>query len=125
MTLDASGAAASLFAAAKKSGRAWIGDRLVWCAWHDGAIVLVTGGGEQVLPDLSGDVTLADSTGAAALRLSATATALEPGSPAWASAATVLAERRLNGAGQPAELVRRWATESTIVALSVTDGELL
>lgn len=127
MTLGADEAvtvAAALMRAAKKSGRAWIGNRLVWCAWLDDALVLITGGPEQTAPDLTQPVTLADSTGAAALRLTTAATTLDPGSDQWETSARLLSERRLNGAGQPAELVTWWTSESVITRLDVVSGEL-
>lgn len=120
--VDVAAAAAAIFTAAKKSGRAWVGGRLVWCAWLDGAIVLVTGGPEQSAPAELTEITLADSSGAAALTMTVTPKVLEPGSPEWAAAAALLAERRLNGAAQPAQLAARWAIESSILRLAPTMG---
>lgn len=122
--------AAALFKAAKKSGRAWVGDppRLLWCAWYDDSIALVAGGPEQGAQLTDGaevSVVLTDSGGASSLRLHCRATIVEAADAEWPAIASLLAQRRLNGAAGPAELAARWATEAVVWRLFVVGGKLL
>lgn len=108
---------------AKKSGILWLGldrPRLAWHAYHDGAIYVVTGGGEQELPGLaerdSVRVTLRSKDNGARLvsfdaDVSVVDQAKEP------EAVAVLAKERLNAPDTEA-LPERWAQESTVVRLT-------
>ena len=88
-----------------RSGVVWlrpegaVGHRLAWHVWHDGAVHVVAGGGEQELPPLEGIVEVVVPSKDARSRL-ATVTAraerLWPGTSQWATAAQVLAAKRLN-----------------------------
>jgi hypothetical protein len=118
--------------ACTKSGVVWLRplddgrSRLAWHVWHEDAVHVVYGVGEQMLPLLSGHVEVIVPSKDAATRLVtfvAQATVLAPGSDAWTAAATALSAARLN-AHDPATQHERWATGSLItrlVPLHVTD----
>jgi hypothetical protein len=97
--------------------------RLAWHVWHEGAVHVVAGGGEQDLPALEGVVEVVVPSKDARSRL-ATVTAraerLWPGTTQWADAAQVLAAKRLNDRSDPAhpqEQRDRWARYATITRL--------
>ncbi|MER6949753.1 hypothetical protein ABT294_37640 [Nonomuraea sp. NPDC000554] len=108
---------------AKKSGVLWVGldrPRLAWHAWHDGAIYLVTGGGEQRLPGLDRlgtvRVTLrSKDNGAQLADFEADVHVVDQAAEAEAVAA--LAKERLN-APDSEHLTDRWARESTVLRLT-------
>ncbi|MCT9932595.1 hypothetical protein N5079_20550 [Planotetraspora sp. A-T 1434] len=109
---------------AKKSGILWIalpsGRRLAWHAWHDGAIYVVTGGGEQDLPGLveAAEVEIilrSKDNGAELVRFPASVEVVDQAEAAEAVA--VLAKERLN-APDAAGLVSRWAAHSAVVRLT-------
>ncbi|GAA4565512.1 hypothetical protein [Planotetraspora kaengkrachanensis] len=105
---------------AKKSGVVWIGRRLAWHAWHDGAIYVVTGGGEQDLPGLTEadetEVTLrSKDNGAELVRFAASVEIVDQAAEPDAIAA--LAKERLN-APDASGLTARWAAHSTVVRLT-------
>ena len=112
-----------------RSGVIWLrpdgapGHRLAWHAWHDGAVLVVAGGGEQELPPLEGLVEVVVPSKDARSRL-ATVTSrgerLWPGTTQWANAAQVLAAKRLNDRSDPAhpeEQRDRWARSAVITRL--------
>jgi hypothetical protein len=112
-----------------RSGVVWLrpdgapGHRLAWHVWHEGAVYVVAGGGEQELPPLEGFVEVVVPSKDARSRL-ATVTAraerLWPGTSQWAAAAQVLAAKRLNDRSDPAhpqEQRDRWARHATITRL--------
>ncbi|WP_101788290.1 hypothetical protein [Nonomuraea indica] len=108
---------------AKKSGVLWVTldrPRLAWHVWHDGAVHLVTGGGEQDLPGLDAldtvRVTLRSKDNGALLvefdaRVAVVDQAAEP------EVVAVLAKERLN-ARDSEHLAERWARESTVIRLT-------
>ncbi|MFJ2028948.1 hypothetical protein [Streptosporangium sp. NPDC087985] len=108
---------------AKKSGILWLSldrPRLAWHAWHDGAIYVVTGGGEQSLPGLAGSgqvqVTLrSKDNGARLITFEASVEVVDQTEAAEAVAA--LAKERLN-AVDGAGLTERWAAHSQVVRLT-------
>ncbi|MDR8412692.1 hypothetical protein MTP10_28670 [Nonomuraea sp. 3-1Str] len=108
---------------AKKSGVLWLGldrPRLAWHAWHDGAIHIVTGGGEQDLPGLAGldrvRVTLrSKDNGARLVEFDAAVQVVDQRAEPEAVAA--LAKERLN-ARDGAHLADRWARDSTVLRLT-------
>lgn len=108
---------------AKKSGILWLDldrPRLAWHIWHDGAIYLVTGGGEQSLPGLAGTdrvrVTLrSKDNGGELVAFDATVEVVDQTSDSGAVAA--LAKERLN-APDGAGLIVRWARESAVLRLT-------
>ncbi len=114
---------------AKKSGVLWIslpaGTRLAWHAWHDGAIYVVTGGGEQSLPGLVEssrvEITLrSKDNGAELIRFPASVEVVDQAAAAEAMA--VLAKERLN-APDGAGLLDRWAADSTVLRLTPHPAE--
>ncbi len=112
-----------------RSGVVWVrpdgasGHRLAWHAWHDGAVLVVSGGGEQDLPPLDGLVELVVPSKDARGRLATVTTRavrLVPGTSAWADAVRVLAAKRLNDRSDPAHPEQqrdRWARESSVTRL--------
>jgi hypothetical protein len=112
-----------------RSGVVWLrpdgatGHRLAWHVWHDGAVLVVTGGGEQELPPLEGLVEVVVPSKDARSRLATVAARGErlwPGTSQWAAAAQVLASKRLNDRSDPAkpeEQRDRWARYAAITRL--------
>ncbi|AWS46682.1 hypothetical protein [Streptosporangium sp. 'caverna'] len=108
---------------AKKSSVLWLSldrPRLAWHTWHDGAIYLVTGGGEQSLPGLAEtdqvQVTLrSKDNGGQLVAFDASVEVVNQAEAAEAVAA--LAKERLN-AVDGARLAERWATRSQVVRLT-------
>ena len=93
-----------------RSGVVWlrpegaVGHRLAWHVWHDGAVHVVAGGGEQELPPLEGVVEVVVPSKDAGSRLATVAARAErlwPGTSQWATAAQVLAAKRLNEHSDP------------------------
>ncbi|MBB4700997.1 hypothetical protein BJ982_002541 [Sphaerisporangium siamense] len=114
--------------AAKKSSVLWIslpaGDRLAWHVWHDGALYVVTGGGEQALPGLVDaarvTVTLrSKDNGARLVAFEARVRVVDQSSPSEGDAGAIaaLAKERLN-APDAAGLASRWAAGSSVVRLA-------
>ncbi|MEO3872677.1 hypothetical protein ABGB18_28015 [Nonomuraea sp. B12E4] len=108
---------------AKKSGILWLTldrPRLAWHAWHDGAIYVVTGGGEQRLPGLDAldrvRVTLrSKDNGARLVEFEAAVAVVDQATAGEAVAA--LAKERLN-APDTEHLAERWARDSTVLRLT-------
>jgi hypothetical protein len=109
---------------AKKSSVLWLalpsGRRLAWHVWHDGAIYVVTGDGEQSLPGLTDaaeiEVTLRSKDNRAELvRFPAVVEVVDQATAAEAVAA--LAKERLN-ASDAGGLPARWAGHATVVRLT-------
>ncbi|MET8053470.1 MULTISPECIES: hypothetical protein [unclassified Streptosporangium] len=107
---------------AKKSSVLWLSldrPRLAWHTWYDGAIYLVTGGGEQPLPGLAEAdevrVTLrSKDNGGRLVAFDAGVEVMDQTKAADAVAA--LAKERLN-APDGARLVERWAAASQVIRL--------
>lgn len=114
---------------AKKSGVLWVSlagrDRLAWHVWHDGAIYLVTGGGEQALPGLAESsrvrVTLrSKDNGAELVSFEADVAPVDQSAPSEteAGALAALVKERLN-ASDATGLAGRWAASgASIVRLT-------
>lgn len=116
--------------AARKSDVCWVsyGDprarvecRLLWHVWHDGALVVVVGDGEQAAPGLReagrAEVALRSrDTGGLLVRGEVVVAHLTPQDPSWPAATAALVQARLNLA-EPAEAVRRWADTATVLVL--------
>lgn len=113
-----------LFAQAASTSKVlWVtvpGDR-TWPAWHafvEDTIYVVSGPGEQHLPELPEqvEVTLrSKDTGGRLLRVSARAERLTPEDERWEPATSALRAGRLNA---PAgDTVQRWAEEDVVTAL--------
>ncbi|MEW9529232.1 hypothetical protein [Microbispora sp. NPDC049125] len=114
---------------AKKSSVLWIalpsGPRLAWHVWHDGALYVVTGGGEQSLPGLTEaaevEITLrSKDNGAELVRFPASVEVVDQAAATGAVAA--LAKERLN-ASDAAHLQERWAERATVVRLTPRGGD--
>jgi hypothetical protein len=125
--------AALLAEAAAKSGLLWVRpagqDRSwpAWHVWHEDAVVVVSGPGEQDLPELSGPVELllrSKDTGQRLLRVPAVATVLPEDDERWEPAARALAASRLNSTTSPAQLPEKWRGHNPITELRAA-GEAL
>jgi hypothetical protein len=117
---------ALLAEAATKSDFLWIrrqGEQRAWPAWHvwhDDAVHVVSGGGEQVLPELSGPVHLvlrSKDTWERLLTVPAQAATLETDDERWAGAAAALAAVRLNASVPPAQLPDVWRGTATLTRI--------
>jgi hypothetical protein len=120
---------ALLAEAASKSDFLWVrpaGEKRAWPAWHvwhDDAVHVVSGGGEQVLPALDGPVDLllrSKDTWERLLTVPAHASALHPDDERWGAAATALAASRLNATVPPTQLPDAWREKSTITRIEAT-----
>lgn len=96
--------------------------RAMWHVWHDGAVHVVTGPGEQELPGAddarSATVTVPGPTALAGrvADLTCRVEQLEPGTAGWDAVVPLLAARRLNG-DDPGALPARWADEAAVLRL--------
>ena len=114
--------------AIKKAAIAWIavgdGPALgLWCMPLDGALIVVSGPGEQSAPELAdaaaATVRLRGDTGGLIVICDAVVERITPGSEEWATVAPQLAGKRLNASGTAEEVVARWAeTGCAIVRLT-------
>ncbi|AGL21125.1 hypothetical protein [Actinoplanes sp. N902-109] len=116
--------------AIKKAGIAWVSPdgspaRGLWVMPLDGALIVVSGPGEQAAPGLAeaatAQVRLCGDTGGLIVLVETRVERLTPGSEAWAEIAPQLATKRLNASGTAEELVARWAGSGcAIVRLTPT-----
>ncbi|MEU1685479.1 hypothetical protein [Micromonospora sp. NPDC005707] len=87
----------------------------LWCLPLEGALLVVSGPGEQSAPGLAdagtAEVTLRGDHGGRIVTWPARVTRLRPGSEEWETAAPLVAAKRLNAPGPSADLVARWAAE--------------
>jgi len=114
--------------AIKKAAIAWIsvgdGPALgLWCMPLDGALIVVSGPGEQSAPGLAeaerATVRLRGDTGGLIVVWDAVVDRLTPGTEDWTTVAPQLAGKRLNAPGSAEEVVARWAgTGCAIVRLA-------
>lgn len=91
----------------------------VWHVWHDDAVCLVYGTGEQQLPILPGEVEViarSKETGAQVVAFHAQVDALTSRTPEWEAAAHALSAARLN-ARDLGEQGERWATGAVVSLL--------
>ena len=106
--------------AVKKAAVAWVsvdgGPAYgLWCLPLDGALLVVTGAGEQSAPGLAdataAEVILRGDHGGRIVSWPARVTRLRPGTEEWEAAAPLVAAKRLNASGPTADLVTRWAEQ--------------
>ncbi|MEV0427949.1 hypothetical protein [Micromonospora sp. NPDC050495] len=104
--------------AVKKAAVAWVsvdgGPAYgLWCLPLDGALLVVTGPGEQSAPGLAdaaaAEVILRGDHGGRIVSWPARVTRLRPGTEEWEAAAPLVAAKRLNASGPATDLVTRWA----------------
>nr|WP_296071786.1 hypothetical protein [uncultured Actinoplanes sp.] len=116
--------------AMKKAALAWIsvGDGpalALWCMPLDGALIVVSGEGEQFAPGLA-DATRAvvrlrgDNGGLIVVSEMAVARIL-PGSEDWDTVAPQLAGKRLNAPGSADDVVARWVSSGAVVVRLTPD----
>jgi hypothetical protein len=113
--------------AAKKAAVAWLlvpgaePAYLVWTAWLGGALLVVSGPGEQSAPGLAGTervlVSLRGDHGGRIVTWPARVSTVDADSSAWAELVPQLAAKRLNGSGTAEEMALRWAESCTVSRL--------
>ena len=117
--------------ALKKAALAWVsvgdGPALgLWCMPLDGALIVVTGPGEQFAPGLPdahrATVRLRGDSGGLIVVAEMAVARILPGSDDWATVAPQLAAKRLNARGSADEVVTRWV-ETGCTVLSLTPAE--
>jgi hypothetical protein len=117
--------AALVAEACSRTDMVWVkpsdGERFqaAWHIWHDDAVCLVYGTGEQVLPLLSGEVEViarSKDTGAAVIGFLAQVDALTSRTPEWEAAASALSTARLNATHLDQQR-ERWASGAVICLL--------
>jgi hypothetical protein len=118
--------------AIKKAAVAWIsvgdGPALgLWCMPLEGALVVVSGPGEQSAPGLAeataATVRLRGDNGGLIVIWDAVVERLQPGTEDWTTVAPQLAGKRLNAPGSAEEVAARWAaTGCAIVRLTPTEN---
>lgn len=109
-----------------KSGVLWLGPsetdaRAAWFAYVAPHVYVVTGPGEQPLPELHDETVLvlrSRATRDRLLVLPAGVEVLHPTDERWEPATTALAAARLNAPVLPAQLPDRWAASATVYALT-------
>ncbi len=115
--------------ASRRSEALWVGvsggpPRLVWHVWHDGAVCLVGGRGEQELPALEDRAVVTVRSRARptdrVVRFEARVEAVQPGTPAWDQVTPLLAAARLN-APDAGSMAERWAAGGVRVLRLVPD----
>ena len=114
--------------ALKKAALAWAsvgaGPALgLWCMPLDGALIVVTGPGEQFAPGLPdahrATVRLRGDSGGLIVVAEMTVARILPGSEDWDTTAPQLAAKRLNAHGSTDAVVTRWVeTGCTVLRLS-------
>jgi hypothetical protein len=117
--------------ALKKAALAWVsvgdGPALgLWCMPLDGALIVVTGPGEQFAPGLPdahrATVRLRGDSGGLIVVAEMAVARILPGSDDWATVAPQLAAKRLNARGSADEVVTRWV-ETGCTVLRLTPAE--
>ncbi|MEC3996825.1 hypothetical protein VSR01_26265 [Actinacidiphila sp. DG2A-62] len=111
---------------ARKSGLVWVNGQAVWHAWADGAVVLVTGPGEQPAPGLvdggaASVVARSKDKGGRLVTWNARVEVLAPDAEAWGVAAAELKGKRLNSPDGEA-ITERWARECSVFRLVPVGG---
>ncbi len=113
--------------AMKKAAIAWVAAAghetvAVWCVWHEGALYVVSGPGEQPTPGLAdagtATVTARGDHGGRILSWPATVSTVEPNSPEWTAVVPQLTAKRLNATGSAEQLAARWAAECVVSQLT-------
>jgi hypothetical protein len=112
--------------AMKKASIAWVSASgqaasAVWCLWHEGALFVVSGPGEQPAPGLAGaqaaTVTARGDHGGRIVSWPAEVSTVEPDGTQWAAVVPQLAAKRLNAQGAAEQLAARWAAECVVSRL--------
>lgn len=121
--------------ALKKASVAWIavgdGPALgLWCLPAEGALLVVSGPGEQAAPGLSdatrATVRLRGDTGGLIVVTEMDVARILPGSADWDEAAPQLAGKRLNASGTADDLIARWVeTGCAIVRLTPVEESIV
>jgi hypothetical protein len=116
----------------RRTGVCWLRydgrDHPAWHVWHEGALLLVSGGQEQPLPHIEDAtqvqvVMRSKDTGGRLATWSGVATTLPPRTPEWDDAVAVLVAARLNLESMT-QSPQRWA-ETSVVTRVVPDGEVV
>jgi hypothetical protein len=118
--------------AAKKAAVAWLAvpgggpEYLVWTAWLNDALFVISGPGEQATPGLAeaarADVSLRGDHGSRIVMWPAEVSTVDPSSPEWTEIAPLLAGKRLNAPGTTEATVQRWAVANVLSKLTPAAG---
>ena len=121
--------------AAKKSRVCWLSwqgsrrPRLVWHAWYDGALVVLSADAEQALPGLADagtvEVTMrSKDTGGLLVTWTGSVEVVDPGTEGWEAHAAALLGVRLN-LPDPDAASETWRTDGTVLRIApvVATGE--
>jgi hypothetical protein len=118
--------------AMKKAAVAWVsvagGPAYgLWCLPLEGALLVISGPGEQSAPGLAdadaAELTLRGDHGGRIVTCTMRVTRLRPGTEEWDTAAPLVAAKRLNASGPTADLVARWAAEGCALNRLAPAGE--
>ncbi len=112
--------------ATRKSGLVWVDGQALWHIWHDGAMYVVGGPGEQPLPDLVDGGTArvcvrSKDKGGRLVSWPARVRLLAPDGEEWGVAVGELKGKRLNTV-DPAGIADRWARECRVFRLAPEGG---
>ena len=106
---------------------AWVtvGDRApvaLWCVPLGSSLYIVSGPGEQSAPGLAeartAQVALRGDHGGRIVTWAATVSRIDPASDDWPALAPLVAAKRLNAPGSPAEVAQRWAASCALTRLT-------
>ncbi|MGC5030055.1 hypothetical protein [Micromonospora sp. DT229] len=118
--------------ATKKASVAWVavadGPALaLWCVSYQGALLVVSGPGEQTAPGLAeadqAQVTLRGDHGGRIITWTAQVSRVRPGTEEWDTLAPLVGAKRLNAPGPTADLVARWAADDCALVRLTPAGE--
>jgi hypothetical protein len=113
--------------AIKKAAVVWVSAAgapvvALWCVPFDGSLLLITGPGEQSAPFLADAATatvmMRGDHGGHIVTGPASVARVEPGTEEWATAAPLVAGKRLNATGSTEQVVQRWARECLLLRLT-------
>jgi hypothetical protein len=112
--------------ATRRSGVVWVSGALLWHVWHDGAMYVLGGEGEQDLPVGPGEravVTVRSkaSQSGVVVQWPAAVEAVLPGSELWDEVVPLLAVERLNAAADDPQ-PERWASQCTVLRFVPDQG---
>ncbi|NMO50265.1 hypothetical protein HH310_03535 [Actinoplanes sp. TBRC 11911] len=124
--------AAVLEEALKKATLAWISvggapALALWCMPLDGALIVVSGPGEQFAPGLADarrvEVRLRGDNGGLIVVSEMAVARVQPGSEDWETVAPQLASKRLNASGTADQLIARWVSSGASVVRLTPDQD--
>lgn len=116
----------------KKAAVVWVsvsGDpaRALWCAPMEGALLVISGPGEQTAPGLAeatgAHVTMRGDHGGRIVTWPARVDRVLPGTEEWETVAPLVAAKRLNAPGSATDLMQRWADDGCALTRLTPAGD--